>query len=216
MATLTVYPSLDGVVYHQLADLPWAALRDGAGTNADDSGANPSAPEIMSDGAQDEWFRLMRLILLFDTSALPDDATITGATLSIYGTGKADAGGWAPSMGIYSSLPASDNELVPGDYDSLGTTLLSSVIAYADFNTSGYNVFTLNATGLAAISKTGISKFGAREVTYDAGDSPPAWGADEEFYFWVYMSEQGTVYRPKLEITYTVPAVGRSFGFIIG
>lgn len=223
MAEETFYPdahpetsTVDGVVYHQVADQTWAQIRDGAGTHADDSGAAPSAPEIKANGATNEWFRIMRLILLFDTSSIPDDAIITGAILSLYGKGKRDDAGWTPSIGIYSSAPASDTELVAGDYDSLGTTILSSVISYADFNTDGYNAFTLNAAGLALIDKTGISKFGAREVTYDVANSAPAWSADAEFYFWVYMAEQGDSYKPKLVVTYTIPGVGRSQGYIIG
>jgi hypothetical protein len=64
---------------------------------------------------------------------------------------------------------------------------------------------TLNGSGIAAISKTGISKFGLRS-NYDATGTAPTWASLADTYLQGYSSEQGTGYKPKLVVTYT-PAV---------
>ena len=53
------------------------------------------------------------------------------------------------------------NPMVAGDYDLFGATDLGHLTT-AGLKTDGYNNITLNATGVAAISKTGVTKFGLR------------------------------------------------------
>ncbi|MCL4419962.1 hypothetical protein M1146_07785, partial [Patescibacteria group bacterium] len=54
-----------------------------------------------------------RAILLFDTSSLPDDASISAATLSLYVADKNDD--YAQDVGITSSNPASNTAIVTSD-----------------------------------------------------------------------------------------------------
>jgi len=145
---------------------------------------------------------MYRSIYLFDTSALDDDAVIDGAVLSIYGWAKLDNLGVTPDVAIVASLPATDTALIPADYDTLGAVAFSGVVTYAAWDIAGYNAFTLNASGLAAISKIGVSKFGSRNSNYDLADSAPGWVNSAASYLHGYTSEQGADFKPKLVITF--------------
>jgi hypothetical protein len=203
MASLTFYPSLDGKLYHHLNQSTWAYLVAAAGTNASYTDSQTGLMLIYSESTQDRWSELYRAVFLFDTSSIPSNAVITGATFSIYGTTKYDTLGSTPEINIYSSDPASNTELVAGDYDSLGSTAFCDTpITYAGYSTSGYNDFVLNSTGLAAISTTGITKLGIRNSNYDVAETSPTWVASKLSGFYCYYSEQGTGYQPKLVVTY--------------
>lgn len=178
----------------------WAAIVDAAGNYSADNGSVLQV-EIGSN-ASAQWNDLYRSIYLFNTAAL-SGATISAAVLSLYGQAKGDATSIAPNIGIFASSPASNTALASGDYDSLGSTIYSGAVTYAGYNTSGYNDFTFNSTGLAAIEKTGVSKFGARNANYDAAISEPSYNANILSYFSLYASEQGTGYKPKLVVTYS-------------
>ena len=151
------------------------------------------------------WRVLYRGVYLFDSSGLPDNATISAATLSIYGEAKVDNITITPNVNIYSSAPASNTALEAGDFDSLGTTAYSTAISYSSFSDTGYNDFVLNASGRSAISKTSVSKFGARNANYDVAATPPTWAGEAASFFTIYASEQGVGYKPKLVVTYTAP-----------
>lgn len=209
-AEQTFYPdadpetsSVDGFARHYIpAGDTWATIRNAAGDLADDTADDAYASYIYSDDETDKWRCIARGIFLFDTSGLPDDATITAATLSLRGSYKQDALGINPEVNIYSSAPASNTALVAGDYDCGGSTpYCDTDLTYASWSTAGYNDFALNATGLAAILKTGVSKFGGREVTYDVGASDPAWSSVKETFIRFWSADKGAGYKPKLLVT---------------
>jgi len=223
--TLTVYPdahpettSVDGRVSHDYgAGNPqeWSVLIVATGTSfTDDGGENGGGMVAWKTGSViDRWQFLFRSIFLFDTSSIPDNDTISSATLSIYGNGKVDAQSNAPDINIYSSAPASNTALAGGDYDSFGSTAFSTAITYANWSSS-YNVFSFNANGIANISKTGVSKFGARNANYDVSGTKPAWGYGGGTYAetWTeikaFFAEQtGTSQDPKLVVEYTSTSI---------
>lgn len=220
MAELVFYPnahpevtSVDGVAREYDSNgLVWADIRGGAGTYATDDVFSLGA-YLQADDAVDEWQQLGRAIMLFDTSSLPDDCVIESATLRLWGRSGADNLGISPSLNIYSSNPASNTAVIAGDYDSLGTTPLATAIAHASWNQAGINIFTLNAAGIAAISKTGITKLGARLVC-DATDSEPAWSAGQkQSSFNFYSAEPtgtGYCYPPKLTIIFLSDSVDKT------
>lgn len=135
-----------------------------------------------------------RTFINFDTSSIPDDTTIISAVLSIYVTAKTKTD--SPSYRLYGST-ATDS-LVGGDYDLMGTTELSDTYV-TDPSTSAYVDFTLNAAGLAAISKIGKTKFCIREAVYDLGNTQPG-GANVLTFS--NSNETGTGQDPKLVVTY--------------
>ncbi len=212
--TKTFYPdahpestSVDGYAWHYLlAGLTWGQIITAAGIGSNDSESILYCTYAKShDYLDGKWEWLYRSILLFDTSALPDGATIIAATLRIYGDSKEDTLSAAPDINVYSSNPASDTVLEAGDFNSLGSTpLCDTPITYAGWNVAGYNDFTLNAAGLAAISKIGITKLGLRNANYDVAGVSPTWVADKRFALWGLSADTPLGSKPKLTITYRV------------
>jgi hypothetical protein len=198
---------MDGSVWHEnAAGDTWANLRNGAGTNYSNP-TNDAFFYFRCGTTSNTYTEIDRYICTFGTSGLTEAATISAAILSLYGTSKADLGSWTPNINIYTSAPASNNQLAAGDYDSVGTVVqCDTAITYAGWSTAGYNDFTFNATGLGNISKTGISKFGARNANYDVANSPPTWGSgNPSAHVSGYHADQtGTTNDPKLAVAYTL------------
>jgi len=213
MTTLNVNPdanpetdSVDGTVKHEQANLSWAQIIAAAGSSASDAISGGSLAKWQCDTNTDKFKLLHRSIFLFDTSALPDDCVITSARLTVYGYTKLNEGSWANlKLNVYASAPASETALAAGDFDSLGSTpLCDTDLDYDDFDSgNGANTFALNADGLAAISKTGITKLGLREVTYDVGGASPTWVTNKRMIFNGYFADKsGDDYPPVLSVTY--------------
>lgn len=195
--------SVDGTVSRVRENYDsWAQIRDGAGNGAVDDDTNlfirVDGAAIGHDGMYDY---INRAILLFDTSSIPAMATIVSATLMVYGTSSEQRNITGITLNVFSSNPANNTVLVPADYGTLGTIPLATAIAFADFDAAGWNTFTLNAAGRAAIKKAGITKLGLREATYDAPDNEPTWIADIHASFMVATSEVAAQ-KPKLTVTY--------------
>ena len=211
MATLTVYPdpheetsTVDGYVQRDGVDETWATIIAGAGTGANDSGALLYV-RIFCSGTTDKWADVRRPILLFDTSSLGAGAIISATILSLYGYLKSDTLSITPDIDIYTSSPGHNTYLAAADYGQVqAVSQTGSPITFGNFSATGYNNFTFNATGRGNISKTGISKFGARNSNYDVSETPPAWTADEGSSFQMYAAERAnTTQDPKLVVTYT-------------
>jgi len=214
--SLTFYPdahsettSVDGYAFHYQVNQTWATIHDGAGTTADDA-SNIISQQIVAGTTA--WNYILRSPILFDTSGLPDTAIISAATLSIYGETKDNTlTGSPPTVNIFASNPTGNTAVIAGDYvyTRWGTTKLCDTdITYANWLTNAvspyWNNFTLNAAGIALISLTSITKFGIRESTYDVPNIAPSWAATRNEGMNGYSAEQGTGYKPKLVVTYTV------------
>ncbi|MDP2729606.1 MAG: hypothetical protein Q8O55_03905, partial [Dehalococcoidales bacterium] len=212
---LAVTTSMDGTVGKRLTwtgpGESWANLISAATANfVQDSQVDLSCVISENDATHpNTWINFDRSVLLFDTSSLPDSCTVTAAILSLYGYLKNDdAVAIAPNINVYASNPASNIKLATGDFNSFGPTpFCDTPITYAAWSLAGYNAFALNAAGIAAISKTEVSKFGARNANYDVAATPPTWTAGGAHYLIAYATEQGIGYKPKLVVTYTVPPV---------
>jgi hypothetical protein len=214
--TLTVYPdanpetkTVDGYVaqnYGTSTGVSWNTLINAAGNVGAPSGSADVFVDIWFHNVDSQWRQLVRSIFLFDTSSLTSNAVIDSAIFSLRGYGKGDSSSISPNLNVFSSAPASNTNLVAGDYDSLGTTAFcDTAITYSGFSTSAYNNFTLNSTGISAISKTGISKFGVRNANYDVSGTAPTWTSTAEAYFQCFFAEySGTANDPKLVVTYTI------------
>lgn len=222
--SLEVYPdpdhensTVDGYCNKQSADLTWANLIASDGNFASDNVSPAYCVRIVASTTNNQWAILGRSIFLFDTSSLTSGASISDAVLSICSSAKQDGLSVGPDVNVYSSNPASNTAVSSGDFDTLGTTAYATAIGYSSWATGigTYNNFTFNATGISAISKTGISKFGIRNANYDVGATAPAWtsGADSRFRF--YLSElSGTTSDPRLVVTYSVVLSKRVYGYI--
>ncbi len=208
--------SVDGYCYDESATSngeAWDTIYNNAGDTAGDDGTRLFI--FLGSGATtDYWRRIYRNAILFDTSGLDDAASISAATLSIRGEGKSDDLSITPSANIYSSNPASNTAVVGTDYAIArwGATEFSTTITYADWVAADWNDFALNASGLAAISKIGISKFGFRNANYDAADIAPSWSYPATWWsqIYTYSSDQGEGFKPKLVVTYSVDVLTNS------
>lgn len=209
MSQLIVTPSLNGDVSLTSGNTTWHNVVTGAGTAEAHTSKFVWLLKFYSDYmTENQWDELCRGIMLFNTAGLPDDAVILTATLSFYLTAKGDNGGFTPDLCLYAVTPASDSALVNADYGAFGNTELSDKLTYAGLTLNAWNTFTLNATGLAAISKTGMSRFGFRNSTYDVADEldpnnhNPVWASGKT----AYMSCYGKIepgYAPYLAVDYT-------------
>lgn len=213
--TLTVYPAaganspVDGMVGRNSVDESFATIIAGAGNEADATGSTyVPIVWIGCSGTLNQFEKLRRAIILFDTSALTANATISAAVLSLWGSSKSDdAVAITPNVDIYTSTPAANNALANADYGQLGSvSQTGSPITYANFvgNETQYNAFTFDATGRGNISKTGISKFGTRNANYDVAAVQPTWTINTTHALQASMADvAGTSNDPKLVVTYT-------------
>ncbi|MEY2665094.1 MAG: hypothetical protein RLZZ480_199 [Candidatus Parcubacteria bacterium] len=157
---------------------------------------------------------IYRAFLLFDTSALPDGTVVSSASLSIYATTIYDQDNdGSDTITVYSSNPASNNDLVVGDYDQFGTTAFSSATDITGMANNAYNTFTLNSSGIAAISTNGVTKFLLMEG-HDVSNVSPDFGTQNGVDFST-AEQTGTTQDPKLDVTYTVSSfsMGQWFPF---
>ena len=154
-----------------------------AGTSANTNGVVTVGRRSVHTG-----FEVYDGLVRFDTSAIPDDATITGASLRIYVTAKAD--------GDNRNLVAEwyDTSNWPIDGADYALNPASTALSGADVTqlvTNASNTFAL--TGLASVSKTGYT--GIR-LGLDGGQPT----ADNYVQF---ASFDGTQPKPQLVVTYT-------------
>ena len=210
--TSTFFPDaagVDGWAASNGANLTWANIRAASGDAADTT-ANPTWLAVVGSDAGANWRYMYRGLQIFDTSALPDTDTIDSATISGFGTTKQDQLNVTPAVGVVQGTTASSTALANADYGSNvnNTTRFATDITYANFSTTAYNDWALNASGLAAISKTGVSKFCFRTAG-DIDNVEYTLTASSISGFNInYSEEAGTTKDPKLVVVHSVAAVG--------
>lgn len=214
-STLTVYASVDGCTFNFPSPAEsWGTIRGGNG-NGSDSTSNPYSISTLHVTAAGNVFDEMGVgVFMFDTSALTAGATISAATMSLRGTSTSNTFPTDFAMNVYGTTSVSDSVVSDGDFQlRLGTAFSDSTIAASAWNTAGYNDWVFNASGLAGISKTGLSKFCIR-TTNDVNNTDPSDGVADTFDVRCNMSEAaGTTTDPTLVVTYTVALTGGSFLF---
>lgn len=211
--TSIFYASEDAYVQRADVNQTWANINSGAGTGVDRAGVNLNFALIHASITSNQWQRIDRSIIVFDTSSLPDTDTIDSAVLSLFGTAKLDNLSVAPNVDIYTSTPTDDTNIDAADYSQVGTTSQTgSPISYASYSASAYNDFTFNATGKGNISKTGKSKFSVRNANYEVSGSAPSWTSNAISYCQSYSVDQtGTANDPKLVVEHSVTTTNSNF-----
>ncbi|MDQ5987387.1 MAG: hypothetical protein CSYNP_03127 [Syntrophus sp. SKADARSKE-3] len=136
-----------------------------------------------------------RVYMNFDTSGLPDGATVTDGSVNVYCSDvtKTDS----PDYRLYNST-ASD-PLADDDFDQCGSTELSDTHITAPTKTA-YNSYSLNTAGKSAVSLTGLTKVCIREYTYDVGNVRPGGSNIMELQ---NTNPTGTTTDPYLSVTYS-------------
>jgi len=205
MGTLTVYNSNDVSLKKTGAVGASYASVQGASTG-DTPAEGDSIYEIGQDYvAGTTRYTVRRGGVIFDTSALPDDAVITSATLSFYGF--ASGQGVAMSLTVVNGADIDWGVYDPADYgDLLDDTTSFGSIASSSWVNESYNDITLNASGLAVISLTGNTVFALRS-SRDISATTPSDGVTEYVQF--YGGVQFPAKAVKLVITYGATRPGR-------
>lgn len=145
-------------------------------------------------------YYIYRAFFPADTSGIPDAATISSASLCVC-SAEATYAGSSMYAAVVATSQASTSTLEAADFDNVGSTRFSDDVEMA-VNYNAYKSIALNATGLAAISKTGVTKIGLRGKK-DLDNTTPdgTTGTNKSWNF--YCSENtGTSQDPYVSVTY--------------
>ncbi len=166
---MSTFPATSGDGYvRNTGTSSWATLRSaGSGTAAFPSG---SGVNVYADSLSDFTNRYIdRGFIAFDTSSIGSGTTISSASLWIYVLSHAaDAGG---SFAIVSGTQASTSTLATSDFSAVGSTEFCTRVGFG-LTDNAWKEVVLNASGIAAINKTGTTKFALRS-SFDLDNSEP-------------------------------------------
>jgi hypothetical protein len=130
------------------------------------------------------YYYIYRGVVYFDTSALPDDCVVSGATLSLHGQTYDfdEASSIVVQVGdaTYPHIPLVVADYDKSKYSGSGGTLLSS-----NYVNLSYNNITLTSDSWAAISNTGTTKLVIR-LQSDIDGAP-----NTTIKIWVFDSDYG-------------------------
>lgn len=144
-------------------------------------------------------FFIHRAYLPFDTSSLPDDVLIQSAILNISVYDVEGVG--TRNFSLVQTSQPSTYLLTNDDFELCGA--IDNPTEGADritITSTGWKCWTLNATGLAWISKTGWTKLGIRTGWLDCDDVPPENDVQEAY---IYCDSSESTAPPQLKVTWT-------------
>lgn len=207
---------VDGDVWNNPADTTWATIRGAAsGTTARVTNTDLYMMYVASGAASPNWANIIRGFFLFDTSSLTSSAVISAANIQIFIITADNTPNMSQRQYIVTTTPASNANLVVGDFSQTGTTSQGDTPLISALTASAYNTWNLNATGISNISLTGISKFGGRG-SGDATNTEPTWpgaGLDNAVNG---NSADNASNKPVLTVTYTLPSGTAAFKTLLG
>lgn len=221
LTTTTVYPdpdpettTVDGYVARDGQVETWATAHDNATGTGASAVATASNMCYTAEGFTTNAKWVYRAVFLFDASAITDTDTIDSAVFSVFVTTIYDEGlgdNTKEYTVLCSSNPASNTTLATSDYDynDFGTTAFSNTIADTTGTPNAYYDYTLNASGLAAVSKTGVTKFALRHG-YDITNTEPIAAStykNNGITGGRWADYTGTTSDPKLVITHSAGVV---------
>jgi hypothetical protein len=205
--TLLVYTSgtSDGFLGpNGFPNLTYSQLRGTASNYNDKTGTTSRVYIYANATGSGKWQTLMRGYIEFNTSALPDDATINSAIVGLYGTGTTTHYAGYPLYGITRFNPATNGTVANGDFLTTSDDYLSDTkINNSEWSTTSYNNFTLNAAGLANVSKTGWTNYAWRDSWDVLNDTTGlTWDGSTTVLAYIRTAE-ATTNKPFIEVTYT-------------
>jgi hypothetical protein len=209
---------VDGVCNRESVNETFATIRAGTGNVGSSVSLETNPCALRATTTTDQFEIMKRGISFFDTSAIPSSDTVTAATLSVYGTQKANGIGDA-DYHIGLGVTASDAAVVASDYQSNTSTTSFGSISYSAFSTSGFNDITLNSNGIANIAKgtSARSRFGHR-ISWDILNDTTGlvWASGAVSNYIIRFADHATD-DPVLAVTHVAPAadkVGSFFSMI--
>jgi hypothetical protein len=209
----TLYPAaganspVDGYTGYSPSTTTFSSLI--AGNTATDFSATAGSADciIRTSTTSNQFNRLYKAHFCFDTSVVGTDE-ISSAILSVYSNTGNSNSNLSQSVVIVSTSLASTDDIAAGDLDATGTTALSGTVSGATWDGSAqYHDFTLNASGLSAINKTGISQFAMVFEDVRSGTFTGTWGSNVTAASQGYSADTaGTTNDPKLVVTHAAVA----------
>jgi len=149
--------------------------------------------------AYDSYYYIYRGFLYFDTSLIPDGATILSANLTLYMKLESPTQTFdliiQNGQPTYPHMPMQSGDYYYNHYIGNGGSISSSEISSTEYN--AYNI-TLTSDGLQWINKEGVTKLCLR-TGRDINKNEPS---DNE-YILIYSSKKGSTYAPKLIVKYS-------------
>ncbi len=153
--TSTFYPAVDGRTQRIGSQETWATIVAGAGTDFADSDTNRNVAGPGADTNTDRYGSLLRGWFKFLTSAIPDTDDISAATLSLYVVNAiSDLGG---AISFVGGTVASTTNLAATDHVNRLSTKFATDWTLSGMTEGAMKDAALNASGIAAISKTGYT-----------------------------------------------------------
>jgi hypothetical protein len=204
--TLTKYPdassggtTVDGSILALGFRRSFSDIRAGGTSKLVQKANSVVEVSLYADDTSNTYNAMGRGLMTFDTSSIGSSKVVDTATLSVYGTSKANGLGSA-AFHISTATPAASNNIEGTDWPNFYSDCGN--VSYASYTTS-YNDVTLNATGEANVNMAGISRFGARLSWDQANSFTGSWATYAESKFLFYSADQaGTSNDPKLVVTY--------------
>ncbi|MBP9855822.1 MAG: hypothetical protein KBC48_00730 [Candidatus Pacebacteria bacterium] len=215
----------DGWINHRSSTV-WATTHDAATGGAVSSVDAPVFNNVTAgeEGFGSDW-EIDRLFLPFDTSAISSGAAISAVSLNVYVNSTSTAGDLDTTnnyINVVQTTQPSSATLTTADYDLCGdaisnpTTGATNISIHSGFTAPlpAYTAFTLNATGLTWVKKsgesstcgggTGVTCLGLREG-HDITNTEPNPIAGGTSGITVIPSEAtGTSQDPYLTVTFSV------------
>lgn len=191
----------DAEVYKSTTNVSFATHRDAsAGTNA---GASSGTGGIqLACGTDTDMFNLLaRLFFTISTSSLTSSAVISSASFSLKPNYKVESLGNVATH-IADNTQTNNNSIATGDFSKIGRTSYGNFTSYT---VDAYSTASFNATGISAISLTGITKLSA-QLAWDIDNSfSGTWHSNWSTAYTMYLADtSGTGSDPKLSVTYTL------------
>jgi len=196
------YPSHDGLIYKG-NNTDWATTRSSAtGQEARNTVDNDTYPAVGNDAGS---VLIGRGFYVFDTSAIQDTDTIDSATMSLFYAGSKDNddNDGKDYIVFVSNSQSASSTLTTSDFPNIGSVAFSDTIDIGSVSASQYYDWTLNATGLAVINKTGYSYLATREG-HDMENEAFVGGSNTFNYVnWYFSQHTGTTNDPKLTVIHS-------------
>ena len=170
---------------------------------------------LLSGPLSNRTCEISRAFLPFDTSSISSSATISAATLNIYVVSKTNGVNDGTDTGVLiQTTQASSATLADTDHTHADAVPGATSLDITSMTTSAYNTWTLDATGISWIKKSGQASncgttagytcLGLREGHDLAGSMTQNINGD--FVTFSTSEQTGTTQDPYLSVTYSVPA----------
>lgn len=201
MPTLTAFAtSEDGRL--ESSDLVYLTARAGGGVVGIDT--NNIVVGQRLEGAT---YRCWESFLSFDTSSIPDDATIDSVVLSLFGDGDFSSTDFTLQARLRDwGATLTTTDYVPGA--NLAALTLLATVTSVGWSLAAYNDFTSEAAFAANINKTGETRLVIVSSRLVAGNVPTGL----EFVTAHHSETSGTTNDPKLVVNYTEAGAGGNNG----